>query len=56
MTGPCFIPWIPRAVSQEAIDVFFLKFQRDNQKNALALAPAKGKTGKKAVFSTTLWR
>ena len=36
--------------------LFFLKFQRDSRKNALSLAPAKGKTGKKAVFSTALWR
>lgn len=33
------------------VDVFFLKPQRDNRQNALALEPAKGKIGKKAIFS-----
>ena len=33
------------------VDAFSLKFQRDNRKNALAVDPAKGKIGKKAVFS-----
>ena len=36
--------------------LFSLKLQRDNRKNALAVDPAKGKTGKKAVFFTALWR
>ena len=36
--------------------LFSLKLQRDNRKNALAVDPAKEKTGKKAVFSTVLWR
>ena len=31
--------------------LYSLKFQRDNRKKALAVDPAKGKTGKKAVFS-----
>ena len=31
--------------------LFSLKFQRNNQKNASAMDSAKGKTGKKAVFS-----
>ena len=31
--------------------LFSLKLQRDNRQNALAVEPAKGKTGKKAVFS-----
>ena len=31
--------------------LFSLKLQRDNRKNALAVDPAKGKTGKKAIFS-----
>ena len=31
--------------------LFSLKLQRDNRQNALAVAPAKGKTGEKAVFS-----
>ena len=29
----------------------FLKFQGNNQQNASSMKPAKGKTGKKAVFS-----
>ena len=32
--------------------LFSLKLQRDNRKNALAVDPAKGKTGEKAVFSS----
>ncbi len=32
--------------------LFSLKLQRDNRKNASAVDPAKGKTGKKAVFSS----
>ena len=35
---------------------FFLEIPNGYPENALALAPAKGKTGKKAVFSTALWR
>ena len=31
--------------------LFSLRLQRDNRQNAWAVAPAKGKTGKKAVFS-----
>jgi len=31
--------------------LFSLKFQRDNRQNALAVDPAKGKTGEKTVFS-----
>ena len=31
--------------------LFSLKLQRDNRKNALAVDPAKGKTGKKLYFS-----
>ena len=31
--------------------LFSLKLQRDNRKNALAVVPAKGKTGKKLYFS-----
>jgi len=31
--------------------LFSLKLQRDNRKNALSVAPAKGKPEKKAVFS-----
>ena len=38
------------------VDAFSLKLQRDNRKNALAVDPAKGKTGKKALFFTALWR
>ena len=36
--------------------LFSLKLQRDNRKNALDVDPAKGKTGKKALFFTVLWR
>ena len=35
--------------------LFSLKFQRDNQKNALAIGFAKGKTGEKGCIFTTLW-
>ena len=31
--------------------LFFLKLQRDNWENTLAVDPAKGKTGKKLYFS-----
>ena len=45
LTGPlerlCYRKWLM---------LFSLKLQRDNRKNALAVDPAKGKTGKKAVF------
>ena len=34
--------------------LFSLKFQRDNQKNALAIGFAKGKTGEKGCIFTTL--
>ena len=33
------------------VDAFSLKLQRDNRKNALAVDPFKGKTGKKLYFS-----
>ena len=36
--------------------LFFLKFQRDNRKNVLAVAPAKGKTGEKGCIFNVLWR
>ena len=32
------------------VDVFSLKFQRDNRKNALAVDPAREKTGKRLYF------
>ena len=35
---------------------FSLKLQRDNRQNALALDPAKGKTGEKGCIFTALWR
>ena len=35
--------------------IFSLKFQRNNQKNALAIGFAKGKTGEKGCIFTTLW-
>ena len=38
------------------VDVFSLKLQRNKQKNASAVDPAKGKTGKKALLFTALWR
>ena len=34
---------------------FSLKFQRNNQQNALAIGFAKGKTGEKGCIFTTLW-
>ncbi|WP_337431046.1 hypothetical protein [Bilophila sp.] len=38
------------AAPQKMVDAFFLKLQRNNRQNALAVDSAKGKT-KKAVFS-----
>ena len=35
--------------------LFSLKLQRDNRQNALAVDPAKGKTGEKGCIFTTLW-
>ena len=35
--------------------LFSLKFQRNNQQNALAIGSAKGKTGEKGCIFTTLW-
>ena len=35
---------------------FSLKFQRDNRKKALAVDPAKGKTGEKGYIFAALWR
>ena len=37
------------------VDAFSLKLQRNNQLNALAVVPAKGKTGEKGCIFTTLW-
>ena len=37
------------------VDAFSLKFQRNNQQNALAIGFAKGKTGEKGCIFTTLW-
>ena len=34
------------------VDAFPLKLQRDKRQNALAVDPAKGKTGKKLYFSS----
>ena len=34
------------------VDAFSLEALRDNRKNTLAVDPDKGKTGKKAVFSS----
>ena len=34
--------------------LFSLKFQRDNRKNALAVDPAEGKTGKRLYFHRTV--
>ncbi len=36
--------------------LFFLKFQSDKQKNALAVDPAKGKIGEKGCIFKALWR
>ena len=37
------------------VDVFSLRLQRDNRQNALAVAPAKGKTGEKGcIFHRTV--
>ena len=36
--------------------LFSLKFQRDNRKNALSVAPAKGKIGEKGCIFIALWR
>ena len=35
--------------------LFSLKFQRNNQQNALAIGFAKGKTGEIGCIFTTLW-
>ena len=35
---------------------FFLKFQRSNRQNALAMDSAKGKTGEKGCMAIALWR
>ena len=35
--------------------LFSLKFQRNNQQNALGIGFAKGKTGEKGCIFTTLW-
>ena len=35
--------------------LFSLKFQRNNQQNALAIDSAKGKTGEIGCIFTTLW-
>jgi len=37
------------------VDAFSLKFQRNNQQNALAIGFAKGKIGEKGCIFTTLW-
>ena len=36
--------------------LFSLKFQRNNQPNASAIDPAKGKIGEKGCLFTVLWR
>ena len=38
------------------VNVFPLKFQRINQKNALAMDSAKGKFGERGRIFTVLWR
>ena len=38
----------------EMVDVFSLKFQRNNRKNALVMDPAKGKTEEKVCIFTAL--
>ena len=43
------------AVSEKMVDAFSLKLQRDNRQNALAVEPAKGKTGEKGcIFRRTV--
>ena len=37
------------------VDVFFLKFQRVNRENALALYSVKRETGEKGCIFTVLW-
>ena len=44
--GLCYGKWLM---------LFPLKLQRNNRQNALAVDPAKGKTGKKAILFTALW-
>jgi len=36
--------------------LFSLNFHRDNMQNALAVVPAKGKTGEKGCIFTALWQ
>ena len=47
LTGP-----LERLCHRKWLMLFSLKLQRDNRQNASAVDPAKGKTGKKAVFSS----
>ena len=51
LTGP-----LERLCHRKWLMLFSLKLQRDNRQNALAVDPTKGKTGKKALFFTALWR
>ena len=44
-----------RLCHRKWLRLFFLKFQRNNQKNALAIGFAKGKTGEIGCIFTTLW-
>ncbi len=38
------------------VNAFFLKFQMDKRKNALAVDPAKGKIEEKGCIFKALWR
>jgi len=38
------------------VDAFFLEAPKGYRQNALALDPAKGKTGEKGCIFTALWR
>ena len=44
-----------RLCHRKWLRLFSLKFQRNNQQNALAIGFAKGKTGEKGSIFTTLW-
>jgi len=55
-TGESALWILKRLCYRKWLMLFSLKFQRDNRKNALAVAPAKGKIGEKGCIFTALWR
>ena len=55
---PLFSPYCgyETTICYDKAILFSLKFQRSNRQNALAMYPAKGKTGEKGCMSIALWR